>query len=320
MNSSRFRCFDAELRRYASQLGISAVGVARIDKVDDKVIDFYNRWLRERRHGGMAYLEKYPDIRRDPELLLPGAKSIISAAFNYYPANFQPAGNPQFAYYSYGMDYHEVVRQRLSLLAGAIAEKFGCGTRVCVDTAPLFERYWAVKAGLGFIGLNSQLIIPGKGSYFVLGEILTTTDLEPGTPMAADCGKCGACIKRCPAGAIGNDGTVDASKCLSYLTIEHRGELPDGIDLGNRVFGCDECQKACPHNRRAEPSGIEEFRPSELFLSLDMDKLKNLDKESFNAIFRHSAVKRTKLSGLLRNVGRLTSDKDFVPLQRNPEQ
>lgn len=308
MNSSRCQCHSSDLRPLADSLGITALGTARLAPVDDAVMRSYAEWIDSGKHGGMAYLDRYHDIRRDPELLLPGAKSIIVAAFNYYPARRQPAEAPQFAYYAYGRDYHDVVRDRLKQLAAEIESRWGGSSRVCVDTAPLFERYWAVKAGIGVRGLNSQLIIPGKGSYFFLGEILTTLDIEPDRPSAGDCGRCGACIKACPAGAIGADGVVDASKCLSYLTIEHRGELPEGINLGNRVYGCDECQKACPHNRRAVPTDITEFAPSDVFLSIDLEKLKNLDAEGFSALFRHSAVRRAKLAGLIRNASRLQSN------------
>jgi epoxyqueuosine reductase len=260
------------------------------------------KWLDERRHGDMAYLTRNNMVRLNPALLMPGARSIIVAAFNYLPAVRQPANVPQFAYYAYGRDYHEVVRERLSHLAEAIRAEHGGETRVCVDTAPLRERYWAQQAGIGFRGVNSQLILPGKGSYFFIGSILTTAALTPNRPNTDSCGNCQACVKACPAGAITGDGTIDASRCLSYLTIEYRGELPADINLGNKIYGCDVCQKVCPHNRNAEPTDIPEFMPREEFLNLDADRLQTLTPEKFSEIFRHSAVKRTKLAGLLRNL------------------
>ncbi len=257
----------------------------------------------------MGYLARNMELRNDPRGLLPSAKTVIVAAFNYYPKHLQPAENPQFAYYAYGRDYHEVVRERLNALADFIKERYGGDTRVCVDTAPLHERYWAQKAGIGFEGVNSQLIIPGRGSYFFLGEVLTSVDFTPSAPCDCDCGRCGACMRACPAGAIKGDGTIDASRCLSYLTIEYRGDLPDDTPAGNRIYGCDACQLVCPHNRHAQPTDIADFAPSERFLTLDEERIAALTPESFNAIFRHSAVKRTKLSGLLRNLRLLRSRK-----------
>lgn len=315
MNSSPCRCHSEFVRQLSGGLGITALGVAGVETVDRSVMDSYRRWIADGMNGSMAYLDRYHDIRCNPGLLLTGARSIIVAAFNYYPRQFQSPSAPQFAYYAYGLDYHDVVRERLVTLSDRIRTAIGGEFRVCVDTAPLFERYWAEKAGVGIRGLNSQLIIPGKGSYFFLGEILTTLDIVPDLPSCGDCGKCGACVEACPAKAIQGDGTVDARKCLSYLTIEHRGELPSDTPLGNHVYGCDECQKACPHNRHARATDIEAFTPSEALLSLDREKILNMTPADFSAIFRRSAVKRTKLAGLIRNAGHLSDPGDFVTLQ-----
>ncbi len=301
MNSSHSQCLNTALKELAFSHGASAVGVARAEPVSDEVMEYYRKWIAQGCHGNMTYLDRYFELRQNPALLLPGARSIIIVAFNYYPRTFQRTEVPQFAYYAYGLDYHDVVRRRLEAVARTLESQFGGTTRVCVDTAPLFERYWAQKAGIGIRGLNSQLIIPGKGSYFFLGEILTTLELKADAPVEGDCGRCGACVSRCPAGAISRDGVVDASKCLSYLTIEYKGDFPEDTPLGNRIYGCDECQKACPHNRTAIPTDIEEFHPSEAFLSLDRNSIAALDTDGFNSVFRHSAVKRTKLAGLLRN-------------------
>lgn len=290
----------------ALRLGIARLGIAAVEPVEAEAASSYSRWIADGRHGAMAYLERHNDLRMNPELLLPGARSIIVAAFNYYPSKLQRDDVPQIAYYAYGRDYHEVVRERLTALASVVKSRYGGETRVCVDTAPLLERYWAVKAGLGFRGLNSQLIIPDLGSYFFLGEILTTARLAPDAPMVAtDCGKCGACVKACPGKAIGDDGALDARRCLSYLTIEYRGELPADVSLGNRIYGCDACQRACPHNAEAKPTEIEEFHPGEEFLSLDREAFATMTPEKFSRLFRHSAIKRTKFSGLLRNLTHL---------------
>lgn len=302
MSSEQSKC-KSEIITFASALDISAIGFARAEAVSDDAIRQYDDWIDKGKHGQMGYLERYYDVRNDPRLLLPMAKTVIVAAFNYHPPMMQQPDVPQFARYAYGKDYHEVVRQRLDTLASFIKENWGGDTRVCVDTAPLRERYWAVKAGIGFIGRNSQLIIPGKGSYFFLGTLLTSLNIEPDIPCTDTCLDCGACINACPTKAIDVSRSIDASRCLSYLTIEYRGEqLPNDISLGNRIYGCDTCQTVCPHNRDAKPTTIQEFHPSSHFLALDKYAIAAMTQEEFNLIFRHSAIKRAKLSGLLRNL------------------
>ena len=252
----------------------------------------------------MEWAARHCDLRDDPERLLPGAKSVVVVAMNYYPPRLQPADAPQFAYYAYGRDYHEVIKQRLWQLAASLEQLAPCQTRCCVDSAPIRERYWAQQAGLGFIGLNNALILPNRGSYYFLGVLLTTLELEPDTPCTLSCGACRACIDACPSGALSGDGAVDARRCLSCLTIEHHGELPDWVSsvLGNRVFGCDECQKCCPHNRHAQPTQVTELHPTDDFLSLTYDRIAQMDQPEFSRLFSHSAVRRTKLAGLQRNL------------------
>ena len=305
MNLTSSECKKIILEE-AAKLGIEDIGIASIAIVDDIAQRQFDTWIENSHHGEMHYLDKYHDVRQNPELLLPSARSIIVCAINYYPRQKQPADAPQIASYALGVDYHEVVRAKLSTLADFIRSNFGGETRVCVDTAPLRERYWAVKAGIGFIGRNNQLIIPQKGSYFFLGEILTTIELPPDDPCTRSCLNCGACIKQCPTKAIKLDGSVDARRCLSYLTIEYRGELPDNLPLGNRVYGCDTCQTVCPHNFKAKPTEIEEFHPSKELLALDRQAMEEMTPEQFSSIFRHSAIKRTKHSGFKRNIEYLT--------------
>lgn len=299
---------SASIRNHAASLGVSALGIAAAMPVERNAAECYKKWIGAGCHAGMEYLDRYHDVREDPRLLLEGAKSVIVCAFNYYPAVRRDKKLPEFAFYSYGADYHEVVRWRLGQLAAMIREKFGGETRVCVDTAPLRERYWAQRAGVGFIGRNNQLIIPGKGSYFFLGEILTTVEFIPDEPCWLSCGDCMACVKSCPGNAILPDGSVDARRCISYLTIEHKGEFEGPLNLGNHIYGCDECQSVCPHNRNAVPADIAEFQPSEAFMSLDREAIEGLTSEKFNSIFRHSAIKRAKLAGLLRNLRHLDSE------------
>lgn len=273
--------------------------------VDDEAVWHYDQWLAQGKNGCMAWAGNYPDLRRDPTLLLPGAKTVVSLAMNYYPADVKREELPQFAYYAYGRDYHEVMRDRARQLAQFLKTETGHESRVCVDSAPMRERYWAQRAGIGFIGLNGLLIVPGKGSYFCLCELLTTLELQPDEPCRLTCGECHACERHCPVGAL-QGGSLDARKCLSCQTIEnHIPELPDWVReaLGNRVYGCDECQLVCPHNSQAAPTAIPEFLPNDEFMNLDLETIRNMTQAQFSRIFSHSAVKRAKLAGLQRNAG-----------------
>lgn len=292
------------IKQCARELGFDACGVARAHRVDDEAAARYARWLEQGRNGCMEWAARNRQLRDDPEGLLPGARSVVVVAMNYYPARLLPPDAPQFAYYAYGRDYHDVVKRRLWQLAAAIQQLAPCQTRCCVDSAPLRERYWAQQAGLGFVGLNNTLILPGRGSYYFLGVVLTTLELEPDTPCTLSCGECRACVRACPAGALTGDGAVDARRCLSCLTIEHRGELPQWVGgvLGNRVFGCDDCQKCCPHNRHAQPTTIAELQPTDDFLALTRQRIAQMDQAEFSRLFSHSAVRRAKLAGLQRNL------------------
>lgn len=305
MNLMSSECKKVILKE-AAKLGIEDMGFATIAPIDDFAQKHFDSWIENGFHGEMHYLDKYHDERKNPTLLLPSARSIIVCAINYHPTQKQPANAPQIASYALGKDYHEVVRAKLSTLADFIRSNFGGETRVCVDTAPIRERYWAVKAGVGFIGRNNQLIIPQKGSYFFLGEILTTIEFPPDEPCTQSCLNCGACIKHCPTRAIKLDGSIDARLCLSYLTIEYRGDLPENLPLGNRVYGCDTCQMVCPHNFNAPATKIVELLPSKELLELNQQAMEEMTPEQFSSIFRHSAIKRTKHSGFKRNIEYIT--------------
>lgn len=300
MNSSPSPC-KTSILDLAKSLGVSSLGIADACRVADNAVESFRRWIAEGRHGEMEYLERYDEVRADPRMLLEDAQSIIVAVFNYFPGKTQPIGVPRIASYALGRDYHEVVRKRLEIIAGYIRSTWGGQTRVCVDTAPLRERYWAVESGVGFIGRNGLLIVPNVGSYVFIGSILTTVKFEPTPPCRDDCADCGACVKGCPMGALLGDGSMDARRCLSYLTIEYRGDFPPDLSLGQRVYGCDTCQIVCPHNRDISPSTISEFVASEQLLTLRGEDIEEMTQEDFLRIFRHSAVKRTKLSGLQRN-------------------
>ena len=299
-----------DIKTQAQRLGFDACGFAVAQPVDAVAREQYRQWLAQGRQGCMAWAERYCDVRDNPQLLLDGARTVIMLAMNYYPGQMQPQQAPQFAYYAYGRDYHEVMRERMRELAQFIVSETGCDTRCCVDTAPLRERYWAQRAGLGFIGLNNQLILPGRGSYFFLGAVVTTLELPADEPCRLSCGECRACIAACPGHALGYDQPVDARRCLSCLTIEYRGELPQWARdvMGNRVYGCDECQRCCPHNRHAQPTAIADFRPTEEFLSLTAADIRHMTSAQFKRMFGHSAVQRTRLQGLQRNLPIRTGD------------
>ena len=300
--------FSEEIKQHALSLGFDACGICRAEESEQEV--HYRRWLLEECHAGMGYLERNIDKRMDPRLLVEGAKSIISVALNYFPHRFQHEDAPQFAYYAYGEDYHDIVKGKLSRLFDFIKLRFpGVSGRYFSDSAPVLERFWAARSGLGFVGKNTLLIIPGKGSYFFLGELIVDLELDYDSPISQNCGKCRRCLDACPTGAIEKPHWVNARKCISYQTIENKGEISPEIvpRLSNNVYGCDICQIVCPWNRYARPHNTPGFNPSDEFLSLDYKRLQEMDEDTYRRIFRRSAVKRAKFAGLKRNVTALKS-------------
>ncbi|MCC8071653.1 MAG: tRNA epoxyqueuosine(34) reductase QueG [Bacteroidales bacterium] len=290
-----------DLDSWLAAAGALRWGVAKAEAVDPQAAAAYERWIAAGRHATMDYLERYPELRRDPRFLLPGAQSLVSVAFSYYSPLSRPC---PIARYALGSDYHEVVRQRLQAVARQMSEAWGAECRVCVDTAPLPERYWAQRAGVGFIGHNRQLIVPGHGSYVFLGEIITTAALPVSEPCRASCGACQRCQQCCPTGALSAEG-VDSARCLSYLTIEYRGEFPADVDLHGRLYGCDRCQEVCPHNRCPVPTTIPELQPRPAVVDLTPERVLSLTQDEYSHIMSHSAIKRAKLSGLQRNARQL---------------
>lgn len=299
---------SADIKQAAQTIGFDACGIAQVATADSEAA-FLDQWLREGNHAGMAYMANHRDIRLDPTRLVEGAKSIISVALNYYPQQKLPPEAPHIAYYAYGKDYHFVVKEMLRELWNTLySEAESAQTRFFTDSAPLLERYWAWKAGLGWIGKNTNLIIPGKGSFFFLGEIVTTLEADRyDSPQKNRCGSCTRCLDSCPTGALGTARKLNAAKCLSYLTIEHRGDIPENeaAHIGNRLYGCDTCQEVCPWNRFARPTRIEAFRPNSGLLALRKEDLKDFSREEYNRIFAKSAVKRAKYEGIIRNIHHL---------------
>jgi len=293
-----------QIKSQAERLGFDACGFAAAAPVDDEAVARYDRWIEQGHNGCMQWAAGHRDLRRDPSMLLEGARTVISLALNYYPARFQPPGTLRVAYYAYGRDYHEVLREKLTELSHFIEEITHCATRPCVDSAPIRERYWAQRAGLGFIGRNNCLILPGKGSFFFLGEIVTTAELPPDEPCTMTCGDCGKCVAACPAQAMDIQGSVDASRCLSCLLIENHAEtLPDWVGgvIGDRVVGCDECQLACPHNAHAVATSIEDFAPTEAVMTLTRERIQTMTAGDFKRTFAHSAISRLRHKTLVRN-------------------
>lgn len=305
----------SRLSRLASEAGFHACGVARADAVDEQASASFRRWIEEGHNAGMGYMAANADKRLNPVMLLDGAKSVIVCALNYYPRTLLDSDQLQFAYYAYGQDYHDVIRTRLTILAEALGlydvrargggDGGGYRALICCDTVPVLERYWAWKSGVGWIGKNTNLIIPGCGSFFFLGLIITELEFSDyGVPQKERCGRCEKCVEACPTGALYAPYTLDANKCLSYLTIENRGEIPGKYAgaLDKYIYGCDRCQNACPHNCKAVATDVEELEPSEEFLSMSEENWDNLTEEDFRRLFKRSAVKRAKFEGLKRNV------------------
>jgi epoxyqueuosine reductase len=293
------------LKNKACDLGFSFCGVAEARFLEEEA-PRVELWLKQGYQSGMAYMENYFDMRLDPRILLPGARSVISLAFNYFPGDTQAKEAPyKISKYAYGLDYHEVIRGKLNQLVEFLRSAAGdIHIRSFVDSAPVLERAWAVQSGIGWIGRNSMLISRRNGSFFFLAELITDLSLEFDAPSGGNyCGDCSRCIDACPTDAI-KDFTVDASRCISYLTIELKDELspaPKG-SYPEWIFGCDVCQDVCPWNRFSTAHAEPALAPLPGLLELSAAGWEQMDEESFRQLFRHSAIKRAKLRGLKRNI------------------
>ena len=296
---------EAAIRAEALRLGFSACGFAKAEPVSDEMAQKLDYWVNNGYHANMAYMERNRHLRLDPTQLVPGCRTLIVVALNYYPQQRIPQEEYQIAYYAYGADYHRVVKDKLHQLLAYIKTLMPeVQGRAFCDTAPLLERYWAVKAGLGFIGLNRTLIIPGKGSYCFLGVLAIDIDLQAEHHnMPISCGNCKRCLIACPTKALTADG-IDCRRCLSYLTIEHRGEIPDEYakKMGNRIYGCDTCQRVCPHNRNAEPAHEPAFALPNEVAALSRDDWHQLSPDRYKELFKNSAIERAGYEGLSRNI------------------
>ena len=301
-------CMRGKIEAEALHLGFTACGFAKAEPVEEETVQVLDRWTGQGYHADMGYMERNRELRLDPTLLVPGCRTLIVVALNYYPQLLLPKEGYQIAYYAYGKDYHRVVKDKLyQLLAYIRALVPDVKGRAFCDTAPLLERYWAVKAGLGFIGRNRTLIIPGQGSYCFLGVLAIDAQLYvhtiPSTRAESTCMGCKRCILACPTGALTADG-IDCRRCLSYLTIEHQGPLPSDVcgKLGRRIYGCDTCQQVCPHNSKAMPTMESLFTMSPDVASLTPEQWQQLTPEQYTTLFKDSAMERAGYEGLCRNI------------------
>jgi len=305
VNQNLFK-YSHLIKAEAQRLGFMFCGIAKAEFLEEEAPRLEN-WLQQGRHGEMQYMENHFDKRLDPRLLVDGAKSIISLALNYY--NDQQQNDllaPKISKYAYGLDYHEVIKEKLRELLYFIKEQIGdVGGRAFVDSAPVMDKAWAKRAGLGWVGKNSNLINKKNGSFFFLAELIVDAELGYDVAPTTDhCGTCTRCIDACPTDAIVAPYVVDGSRCISYLTIELKNNIPQEFkgQTDNCMFGCDVCQNVCPWNRFSTPHNEPAFAPHPDLLGMTQRDWQEITQETFQQVFKKSAVKRTKFTGLKRNI------------------
>ncbi len=295
------------IKEQAIALGFTACGFSKAVFLE-KESQHFKEWLSQDMQGEMHYMEHHFEKRMDPRLLHEGTKSVISVLLNYYPETALPEeDNYKISKYAYGKDYHFIIKEKLQLLLQNIEAfvEHPVNARLFVDSAPVLDRAWAAKSGLGWIGKNSCLIRKNEGSFFFIGEILCDLDLDYNTDDYKNyCGNCTKCMEACPTGAITSPHNIDARKCISYLTIEYKNELPIALKeaFGDWIFGCDICQDVCPHNRFATPTKEESLAPKPELLSMKKKDWEALNNEKFKLLFKNSPLERCKFSGLKRNI------------------
>ena len=300
-NRSKYSEF---IKAEAKRLGFLSCGISKAEFLEDEAPRLEN-WLEQNMHGEMRYMENYFDKRLDPTKLVPGSKSVISLLLNYYPSDLQNKDSYKISKYAYGRDYHFVIKDKLKKLLSTLQDEIGdFHGRAFVDSAPVLDKAWAAKSGLGWIGKHSNLLSKQTGSFYFIAELIVDLDLEYDTPVTDHCGTCTACIDACPTNAIVEPYKVDGSKCISYFTIELKDELPSSYknQFDDWMFGCDVCQDVCPWNRFSKPHNEPLFNPHPDLLENDKKDWEEITRETFNEIFRKSAVKRTKFEGLKRNI------------------
>jgi epoxyqueuosine reductase len=293
------------IREQAAALGFTFCGVARAEFLEEEAPRL-EAWLRQAKHGTMSYMENYFDKRLDPTKLVEGAKSVITLGYNYFPEeDLAQDGNYKIAKYAYGEDYHFVIKRKLRTLLEHVQETIGeVHGRAFVDSAPVMERAWAQRSGTGWIGKNSLLLNKRQGSFFFLAELIVDLELAYDGPVPDYCGTCTRCLDACPTDAITEPYVVDSNRCISYLTIELREAIPNSMQgqWADWIFGCDICQDVCPWNRHARPHQEPAFAPHPDLSGMTKDDWHEITEETFRKVFKKSAVKRTKLTGLRRNI------------------
>ena len=293
------------IKHKAKDLGFLSCGIAKASFLSEEAPKL-EQWLQQGRHGKMTYMENHFDKRLDPTLLVPGAKSVVSLLLNYHSEEKQSDPEaPKISTYAYGQDYHTVIKEKLTQLMIYLREEIGeIEGRVFVDSAPVMDKAWASRSGLGWVGKNTNLISKQVGSFFFIAELIIDLQLEYDFPVADHCGSCTACIDSCPTEALTAPYQIDGSKCISYATIELKESIPETFKdkMEGWAFGCDICQTVCPWNRFASPHQEPAFQPKEELLALTAKDWQELTEETFKKVFQKSAVKRAKFSGLKRNI------------------
>lgn len=292
------------IKTEAKRLGFLSCGISKAGFLEEEAPRL-EQWLQKGMQGEMGYMENHFDKRLDPTKLVDGARSVISLLLNHSPSQTQDPASYKISKYAYGRDYHFVIKDRLKSLMHFIQEQIGeVGGRVFVDSAPVLDKAWAARSGLGWVGKHSNLLTRKVGSFYFIAELILDLDLEYDSPTTDHCGSCTACIDACPTGAIVQPYVVDGSKCISYLTIELKKEIPGEFQgkMDDWIFGCDVCQDVCPWNRFSKPHREPLFEPHPELLSMSKGDWEELTEEVFGKLFQKSAVKRTKYSGLKRNI------------------
>ena len=297
--------YSESIKSKAKALGFLSCGISKADFLEEEAPRL-EQWLSQNYHGEMAYMANHFDKRLDPRVLVPGAKSVVSLLLNYHSKEKQTdVEAPKIASYAFGDDYHKVIKDKLKQLMSFIHQEIGeVQGRVFVDSAPVMDKAWAAKSGLGWIGKNTNLISKKAGSFFFIAELILDLELEHDLPATDHCGSCTACIDACPTDALLAPYQIDGSKCISYVTIELKNEIPTDFHgkMDNWAFGCDVCQTVCPWNRFATPHSEPAFNPPDELLSLSKNEWEEMTQEVFSVIFKNSAIKRTKYEGLKRNI------------------
>ncbi len=292
------------IKTEAKRLGFLSCGVSKSDFLEEEAPRL-EKWLSNNMHGEMKYMENHFDKRLDPRLLVEGSKSVISLLLNYFPEETQVADSYKISKYAYGQDYHHIIKSKLKQLQEFITEEIGeINGRAFVDSAPVLDKAWAAKSGLGWIGKNSNLLTKQLGSFYFIAELIVDIELEYDHKVTDHCGTCTACIDACPTQAIVEPYAVDGSKCISYFTIELKNELPIDVkgSFDDWMFGCDVCQDVCPWNRFSKPHKEPLFNPNPEMLSMTKKDWDEITEDVFQKVFKKSAVKRTKFTGLTRNI------------------